>query len=863
MSRSQLTPPQRSPSLLDDLPPSSLLLLGVALAGIIAGGLYLHLRGLPPRVTPPAPAQPAPLAAPGPLWDCPDAASSLLFEPHEIALACGTLDVDTVGTVALVHARHRFEAGPLAPAEATYVMPMPHDAAVHGYRMCTPTGCVTGDLQEDEDARRTYEAAVEAGRTATLLDQRRDDTFALALGNVPRGGAIVIDLHWYQPLTRRDAYDELAIPMQDRPRFEGEPTADHPRDEPLPHDTIAQRALAIPVTIDVDSGGPIRAVTSPSHSETGTYTGVRRASMAFEASLPGDEITVRIARPEAHESALSWFVDTDEGSFVALDIGTPPVPADATPAPIDWVLVLDTSGSMRGAGIAQLQALTAALAERASADDTFTVHTFGSRAQTPIARQHVGENREGISRTLRRLDAGGGTYMTDGLLRAVRAPADPERQRVVLLVTDGAIGSHTSVLNAADAGESLAPIVAVGVGPSVHRDVLDDLAAWTGGYDDVATNDGDITRIVEQLLAVGRGALRELAINVGDASVEWATPLPRFVWPGTRTTLLGRIDAGLPDRVAITGRVGTSGHRAHVRTGTTTNLPDAVRLWWASERIDHLERRYHLASGSDASTFRDAVVGVSLREGLASSFTSFVAVGDAARAPHATAAADDGLTDTHGTNDALIVARGAGGMGMRGTGRGGGGEGFGAVRLNARMRIGAGSAVTRSASGRGAARPQRREVRTIEVEQPQEEEQAPSPEPAAIGSVRGDLAQATTHYEITAPPSAASVTLDFEHPTVDGAADATAVEQALERQGAPLLERCFELEVAAQARLSLPLSFELVFEVDADGRASAAVVRDVPVDDVATCLEAALTRVRFVAGAPAANVSVRVRAAAN
>ena len=119
--------------------------------------------------------------------------------------------------------------------------------------MCTSLGCLNGDLQEDDDARRTYEQAVANGQTATLLDQRRDDTFSLTLGNLPRDGAIVIELAWYQPLVQRDEHDELAI-LQDRPRFEGEPATAQTRDEALPTDTTASHTLRVPVHVTIDTG---------------------------------------------------------------------------------------------------------------------------------------------------------------------------------------------------------------------------------------------------------------------------------------------------------------------------------------------------------------------------------------------------------------------------------------------------------------------------------------------------------------------------------------------------------------------------------------------------------------------------------
>ena len=73
------------------------------------------------------------------------------------------------------------------------------------------------------------------------------------------------------------------------------------------------------------------------------------------AALPEDAVVVRIARPPAHACTLSWFVDTDEGSFMALDIGTPHAEQTDARVPIDWDLVLDTSRSMRGSAIEELE----------------------------------------------------------------------------------------------------------------------------------------------------------------------------------------------------------------------------------------------------------------------------------------------------------------------------------------------------------------------------------------------------------------------------------------------------------------------------------------------------------------------------
>src|SRR5262245_36377758 len=81
------------------------------------------------------------------------------------------------GPVARVEVKQRFRNTTGGPIEAVYVFPLPHEASVYAMRFRIGDRVVTAVVKEKEEARRTYEAARQQGRAATLLEQDRPNAF--------------------------------------------------------------------------------------------------------------------------------------------------------------------------------------------------------------------------------------------------------------------------------------------------------------------------------------------------------------------------------------------------------------------------------------------------------------------------------------------------------------------------------------------------------------------------------------------------------------------------------------------------------------------------------------------------------------
>ena len=111
-------------------------------------------------------------------------------------------------------------------------------------------------------------------------------------------------------------------------------------------------------------------------------------------------------------------------------------------------LVVDTSGSMAGAPIAQARAAAQALVDKLEPNDEFSLVTFSSDARVVIPVGPVGERRALVARQIRSVREGGNTNIGRGLelayREATRRTAPDEAIPLVLLLSDGKATAGTT-----------------------------------------------------------------------------------------------------------------------------------------------------------------------------------------------------------------------------------------------------------------------------------------------------------------------------------------------------------------------------------------------------------------------------------
>lgn len=128
-------------------------------------------------------------------------------------------DVDVTGPIARVEVRETFRNRTADVLDAVYVSALPPGGAVDALSIRIGTREIRGVIQRRDDARRAFEEARDAGRTAALAEEQPHAVFTQDVANLPPGAAVEVALTVVAPLERHDGSWSLALPLAAPPRF--------------------------------------------------------------------------------------------------------------------------------------------------------------------------------------------------------------------------------------------------------------------------------------------------------------------------------------------------------------------------------------------------------------------------------------------------------------------------------------------------------------------------------------------------------------------------------------------------------------------------------------------------------------------
>ena len=156
--------------------------------------------------------------------------------------------------------------------EAVYTFPLPEAAAVCGFEVITADRILTGTVEELNAGIEKYEAAVEDGHGAFMMEQERPDVFTVRVGNLKPRQAATLRLTYIAPLDRQDKSIRVALPTTVAPRFTTSTGVD-PVEAIIDGDALnPPHVLTVPyglsMEVDIALGRQVSRVSSPSHRVT-------------------------------------------------------------------------------------------------------------------------------------------------------------------------------------------------------------------------------------------------------------------------------------------------------------------------------------------------------------------------------------------------------------------------------------------------------------------------------------------------------------------------------------------------------------------------------------------------------------------
>lgn len=530
--------------------------------------------------------------------------------------------------------------------EGVYVFPLPEGAAVDAMRIRIGDRLIEGEIREKEAAKAEYEKARAEGRRASLVRQERANLFTTQVANIGPGETVSIEIEYLDtvrfdentfstrfPLTLTPRYIPGA-PLPDRQGSGWSDDTDQVPDASLITPPVVASSRDHRVTFEavIDAGMALEFVASRYHPVTIDQADGRYRVHFTAGSVAMDHDVELLWRPVPEQSPRAMlFNQTVDGEPHMLVMLMPPNDdaAVVTVPPRELIFVIDTSGSMHGVSIGQAKKSLELALDGLRPVDTFNVIQFNNvtnalySGSVPATPANLRDARNYVSR----LHADGGTEMRPALEMALAGPADGERLKQIIFITDGSVGNEDALFRLIEHDLGRSRLFTVGIGSAPNGWFMQKAAeAGRGAFVTISA----LHEVEEKMGRLFRKLERPM---VTDLQVTWPDDLAPSAYPSTVPDLYAGepvvIKAKLEreprpgDQLVIAGRLPSGDWGAELPLADARDAEGMASVWARAHIASLMDS---LRRGSPEDEVKTAVIDTALTHRIVSRYTSLVAV---------------------------------------------------------------------------------------------------------------------------------------------------------------------------------------------------------------------------------------------
>ena len=535
--------------------------------------------------------------------------------------------------------------------EGIYVFPLPENAAVDRMSLRIGERIIEGEIKERQEAKQIYQAALQSGKKASLLSQERANIFTTAVANIGPDERVEVMIEYQQDLLYEGGEFSLRFPLVVAPRYiPGVPVSgenisgfngsgwavdtdqvpDASRITPPVVDPVEGEVNPVSIEIRLDAGFPLARLESRYHEIDRQDLSSGEVILKLrDQHVPADRDFELIWVPKVgHAPTGALFTENWQGDEYALLMLMPPVAGESTKitTPREVIFVVDTSGSMHGASLAQAKDALKMALSRLEPKDYFNVIQFNSFTHA-LFNTAVPASAANVRRALSYvggLQADGGTEILPALQQSLDGRHHEGKLRQVIFLTDGSVGNEEELFAAIEKRLGSSRLFTVGIGSAPNSFFMTRAATFGRGS---FTYIGDIAEVQEKM---GQLFSKLESPVLTDIRAEWSPGQSVEMWPARIPDLyLGEpvvIAVKLAEsttHLSLDGQVnGKSWQQSVELTGGGDH--SGISAIWARRKIaDLMDQKVR---GRSDEEVKQAITQLALHHQMVSRYTSLVAV---------------------------------------------------------------------------------------------------------------------------------------------------------------------------------------------------------------------------------------------
>ncbi|KAM4051964.1 von Willebrand factor A domain-containing protein 5A-like isoform 9-T9 [Anomaloglossus baeobatrachus] len=581
-----------------------------------------------------------------------------------------TVDVQVKGFVADVSATLKYKNEEEKAVEAIFVFPMDEDSAVYSFEATIEGKTIIADLQEKEQAHKTYDEAIKQGHQAFLLEECESsaDVFSCNVGNLPPGQEAEVTLKYVRELPlEADGAVRFVLPAVLNPRYT-------PKDQPIsvtatrPQVPIGEIPYTLSLSAHFQSAYGIAKIECNCATSPVEYTNEDKT--AAKVSLSEGHKFERDVELLAYYSEVNKPSVTVEAGLVSSDAAKEPksgslmsesvamlnfypsFPAAEGPTNRgEFIFVVDRSGSME----CPMNSEPNAPMRIQSAKETlvlllkslplgcyFNIFGFGSNFESFFteSKEYTQQSMEEAVKMVNEMEANfGGTEILRPLKKIYDTSGRPDHPRQLFLFTDGEVGNTKEVIDEVQKNSNNHRCFTFGIGEGASTSLIKGMARAGSGISEFITGkDRMQTKVLRALKC-------SLQPTVNNVSLAWSLP------SGVEAILLSKVPSAIFQGqksivyAKLQGKVETEadGEFCLQYTFKDELLKNTIRFPLKIEKVERptihrlaaksLISELECGKDSRSEEMKKRILETSLQSGVISALTAFVAVNKDTKTP--------------------------------------------------------------------------------------------------------------------------------------------------------------------------------------------------------------------------------------
>jgi Ca-activated chloride channel family protein len=398
----------------------------------------------------------------------------------------------------------------------------------------------------------------------------------------------------------------------------------------------------ISLTVDLDPGFATASVKSISHEidVQRLRDGRQRVVLATGATIPNRDFILDVEQAQSAKPSTALFLspNSNSGETQFLLAAYPPTVQSGKRMPVEMLYMIDVSGSMEGASIAQARGALLDALDRLNPDDRFGVLAFSSDYHefSPQPLPATSQNLEAARQYVKNLEAGGGTEMLPALLHLMQKPETPGYLRHIVLLTDGDLGNEEEIFTAMRQNLGNARLYTVAIGSAPNLFLATKMAQFGRG---TFTHIADIHEIQQQMgklfESIESPVLTDVKLSFDGVKVDDIYPEhPPDLFMRQPLLVFGRITDGNKGTLRLTARAGNQPYELAIPFDVSkASFHPGITTLWARQRVEDLMDRWRESDEKGRADIRRQVIASAIQYHLVTRFTSLVAVEEVALNP--------------------------------------------------------------------------------------------------------------------------------------------------------------------------------------------------------------------------------------